>query len=202
VLEGENLASVAQRALRQEPELGQAVEDDPGRVQLRHPVEDHLGGLTQLHLRGMEDALVALAVERRLGGHQLEEGDPLEGPAVSADDEAELAFGLRQRHVEGGLAQTHALHEELQGEGGLARARLALEEVEAVPVEAAAEDVVQAPVAGGEARRVFAVGFLVACGTRHRLPLSPTRHATLGCCAPVSQPELPSAEAPTAAWVS
>jgi hypothetical protein len=58
---------VAKRALRKQAQLGQAVEDDPGRVELLDMLEDELCGLAQLHLGRVEHREFLLGVEGRLG---------------------------------------------------------------------------------------------------------------------------------------
>src|ERR1044071_6378855 len=48
VLEAEDLASISQRALREQPDLGQAVEDDAMRLPALDGLEDALGRLAEL----------------------------------------------------------------------------------------------------------------------------------------------------------
>ena len=84
LLQGQDLAPVAQRVAGQQPHLGEGVEDDPRRLDLLHDVEDALRGLVQLDLGGVEEGVVAL--QPLLAGRQLVEADAVEGPAVGAGD--------------------------------------------------------------------------------------------------------------------
>ncbi len=143
VLQRQDLAAVAQRVLRQEPHLGQAVEDDPRRVQRGHAVEHHLRGFGELHLRGVEHRQLPARVEGGLRRHELEHLDAVQRPAVPLGDEAQLPLRLRQGDVERGLAPAGALAEELEGQGGLAGAGPPLAQVKAVRVQPAAQDVVE-----------------------------------------------------------
>jgi hypothetical protein len=59
---------------------------------------------------------------------------------------AQLALGLRQGDVERRLALAGALAEELEGEGGLARAGPPLAQIQAFRIQPAAQDVVEPPV--------------------------------------------------------
>jgi hypothetical protein len=174
VLQGKNLPAVAERALRQEAQLGEAVEDHARRVERRDALEDQPRRLAELDLGGVEDGELALGVERRLGRDELEEVDAVERPAVPARHQAELLLGLGERDVERGLAPPGALEQELERERRLAGAGATLEEVEPVGVEAAAQDVVEPGVAGRDARRVAVVG------CRLRRPLG---HRVLPACA-------------------
>ncbi len=74
--------------------------------------------------------------------------DALERPAVRARHAVQLFLGLGERHVHAAFAAAAAFQQVLQRERGLARARVALDEVDAVRGEAAAEDVVEAGDAG------------------------------------------------------
>jgi hypothetical protein len=78
LLERQQLAAVAQGALRQEADLGEAVEDDAGWVEPPDLLEDGAGGLAELEVGGVEQALLLVGVEQPLGREQLEQLDPVE----------------------------------------------------------------------------------------------------------------------------
>jgi len=67
---------------------------------------------------------------------------------VGHRDRIQLVGGLGQGHIEAGLPSGGSLEEELQSGGGLAGAGIALDQVQAVSGETAAEDVVQPGNAG------------------------------------------------------
>src|SRR3546814_7281445 len=100
----------------------------------------------------MQERHLAVRAERFLGARQLEEIDAVERPAMALGHDAQLLGGLGQRDVEAALAPRDTLAEELERERGLACARHALDEVQPVWDEAAAEDIVQPDDAGPAAR--------------------------------------------------
>ncbi len=156
LLEGEDLAPVAQRVLREQAHLGERVEHHALRPQTVHLLEQQLAEVGELHLGGLEERVLRLAGERALDGGELDDGDAREVPAVRARHGVELGLGLGERDVEAALALAHALLQELQREGGLAYAGIAVDEVEAGARQAAAEDVVEPGDAGAAAGVCFA----------------------------------------------
>ena len=75
VLQRQDLPAVAQRALRQQADLGQAVEHDARRLDALDRLEDQPGGLAELEVGGIEQALLLLVVEQALRRHQFEDLD-------------------------------------------------------------------------------------------------------------------------------
>ncbi len=144
VLECQHLPAIAQRALRQQSHFRKAVEDHPCRVGFADAVEHLLGGFAELHFRRVQHGQLQLRIEAGFRADQFEHINAIQAPAVPLGHQLQLCLGFRQRHVEHALAPAHALEQELQRNGGLARARTALVEIHAVGVQAAAEDVVQA----------------------------------------------------------
>ena len=115
-------------------------------------VEQHLRHLVQLDFRRVEQR-VLLGRAVLLGGGELEDVDAVEGPAVRARDGAQLVLRLGERDEQDLLAALDAFEQELQRERGLAGAGVALDEVEPVGRQPAAEDVVQSRDARAEAGR-------------------------------------------------
>ena len=141
LLEGQDLAAVAQRITRQQPHLRQRIEHHAQRVHALDHLQHALGRLAQLDLGGVEQRVVALGglVARR----ELVQGDVVERPAVGGGHASELLGRLRQGDVEAALAVVQAVKEELQGSRRLAGAGIALHEVHPVARQAAAQDVVE-----------------------------------------------------------
>ena len=75
VLDRENLPPIAQRTLRQQPDLGEAVEHDPARLHALDGGEDLLGRFAELEVGGIEQALLLLGIEQALRRQQLEDFD-------------------------------------------------------------------------------------------------------------------------------
>ena len=142
LLQRENLAAKAQRALGEQAELGQRIEHHSGWMQALEFVEKHLGHFVQLDFRRMKER-VFRGGETLLGGGELKDVDPIQGPAVAGGDGAELIFGLGQRNEENAFALLDAFEQELECEGGFPGARLALDEVYAFARQPATEDVVE-----------------------------------------------------------
>ncbi len=143
LLQGEDLAPIPQRALRQEPHLGERIHYDAGWFRSLDLPEQHPHRLAELHLGRVEHRLSAFAGRLGLGRHQLEDVDPLERPAMRFRGGAKLVGGLGQGDVERLLARLASGKQELQAERRLARAGSAFDEMDAVPDEAAAKNVVE-----------------------------------------------------------
>jgi hypothetical protein len=75
VLQTQDLAAVAQGALGEQADLGQAVEHDPVRAHALEGLEDALRGLAEFEIRGIEQALLLVLVEEVLGRDELEQID-------------------------------------------------------------------------------------------------------------------------------
>ena len=85
VFEGKDLATIAQRALREQPHLGKRVEHNSARVHLQHSIQNVLCRLAEFHLGGMKQRQLLVGVEARFRWHQLENvvGAPPSGPVVA-----------------------------------------------------------------------------------------------------------------------
>ena len=142
MLQRQDLAPVPKRALREQAQLGQTIKHDARRIDPLDLIEDEFCRLAQFQFGGMENGEFAIRVERRLGGHELENVDPLERPAVTLRDKPQFSRGLGQGDVENPLAMENALKQKLQRDRGLAGARMTLVEIEPVAIKPAAEDVV------------------------------------------------------------
>jgi hypothetical protein len=149
-LERQHLAPVAQRVLRQQPHLGQAVEHHALRPQLLDGADHPAHGFTEFDLGRMQDGLFQLGAQA-FAAHQLEQFDALKAPAVRSRDGAQFSGRLRQRDVQALLLPAHAFQQKVQAQRGLSRTRIALDEVHMVAGKAAAQDVVQPGDAGASA---------------------------------------------------
>jgi hypothetical protein len=76
---------------------------------------------------------------------------------VRLRDRAQFDFSLGQGDVQHGLAARRALGQELQRQRGLARARIALDQVQPVPGQAPAKDIVESGNAGRDECRAGGV---------------------------------------------
>jgi hypothetical protein len=131
VLQREDLPAVAERGLRQQAQLRQAVEDEPRRPLLFDPLQDAPGGLPEFELGRVEQGLLLLGAEAGVG-RQLDHGDAVERPAVGRRRGPQLVCRLGESDIHPVLAQASALQQELQRERRLARAGSTLDQVEAV----------------------------------------------------------------------
>ena len=148
ILQGKNLPSIAQRVLRKQTHLGKRVEDDAFRIYLPHPVENAFGRLAELHLRRMEQRQLLIGIEARFRRHELKNVNAGQCPAVPGDDGAQFAFALRQGDVKAGLSLANPFQQKLERQGGLAGAWAPFDQIDAIGVEASAQDIVQPAAAG------------------------------------------------------
>src|SRR5579871_3951530 len=63
MLQREDLAAVAERTLRKQPDFGQAVDRQPLRLHLLECLEYALGRLTEFEIGGVEQALLLILVQ-------------------------------------------------------------------------------------------------------------------------------------------
>jgi hypothetical protein len=83
VLEGEHLTAVAQRTLRQQTDLGQAVDHHPLGLQPLDGVENAPDGFAELEVRRIEQALVVIGIQHAFRRDQLAYDDVVaDRPAV------------------------------------------------------------------------------------------------------------------------
>jgi len=143
VFQGQDLPAIAQRTLSQEPDFRQAVDHHAIRRQGLELFEDHPGGLTQLQVGGIEQALLLMFVQQALRRHQLENVDARQVPTMGAGAGPQLLLGFRQRDVEAAFTLGCSGQEEAQGRGGLARSRRAFDQEHPVAFETAREDVIE-----------------------------------------------------------
>ena len=108
MLQREDLAPIAQRALREQADLREAVEHDALRLDPLDRLEDALGRLAELEVGRIEQALLLLLVEQALRRHQLVDVIRRRGPAVRLGALAQLLLGLGQGDVEAALARLRA----------------------------------------------------------------------------------------------
>jgi hypothetical protein len=131
LLEAEDLPPVPERALGQEPQLGQRVDHHAPRLEPLDGVERLACRRVQLDFRRVVHREVVLAVDPELVGKQLEDLNAVERPAMRLGIGHQLAAGLGQRHVQARFAAACPVDQVLQSEGGLAGARVAVQKVEA-----------------------------------------------------------------------
>src|SRR5215204_1109994 len=151
VLEGQDLAPIAQRVLGQQAKFREAVEHDSGWLQVVDTGDDVPDRLTEFDLGRVQDRLLAIRIEAHLID-EFVDLDAVEQPSVRGRCGAELIRGLGERHIETALAVGGAVEKKLKGKGGLASARSPLQEVEPLRCETATQDLVQAWYAGRDPR--------------------------------------------------
>ena len=142
VLEREDLPAITQRGLRQQAQFRQAVEDEPRRPLLLDLLQDAAGSLSEFELGRMQQGLFLLGAEIGLG-HQLDNRDAVERPAMGRGRGPQLIRRLGQRDVHAVLPHAQALQQEPQRERRFAGARRALDQVEAIACQTACENVIE-----------------------------------------------------------
>ena len=89
VLERKHLATVAQRPLREQADLGEAVEDHPGGAYPLHLGQHHVHGLAEFEIGGVDEALLLLGIEAQLRRNKLVDLQAVQRPAMSAPPRTE-----------------------------------------------------------------------------------------------------------------
>ena len=145
LLQGQDLATIADRVPAQQADLGQAVEGDAGRLAPLHRLGDLAGRRGELDIAGVEDRVLALGGEVLVAGEDLQDLQVAQVPAVRGRAGPQLRLRLVQRDVEGRLPPPDPFQEELEGEGRLAGAGPALEQVDLAGQEPSVEDLIQSP---------------------------------------------------------
>jgi hypothetical protein len=159
LLERQELPPVAQRAGGQEAQLRQRIEHHPRRLDQVDIGQDLERGLAELDLRGMEHRVLLVRLQRVVRRQHLAHLDAMQIPAVGARDALELGRRFGQRDVQHRLAPRGALAQELHRHRGLSRAGRALQQIQPVGREAAAQHVVEAGHAHLQQRFVL-LGFI------------------------------------------
>ena len=133
MLQRQNLPPVAQRALRQQTDFREAVDDDALRLYPLDAVEDALYGLAELEIGRIQQALVLVGIEHALRRHQLENLDLRpDRPAMRPRAVAQLVLGFGEADIDAGFVRLGAGEQKLQRNRGLAGARAALEQVQPI----------------------------------------------------------------------
>jgi hypothetical protein len=146
MLDRQDLTPIAQRTLRQQPDLGETVEHHPARPRARDRFENLLGGLAEFEVRRIEQALLLFGIEQALRRQQFEHFNSIiQCPAMGGRTVAQLAFGFGQSDVEAFLPAPRAFEQKLQCHGGLAGARRAFHQEYMAARKSAGQDVVQSP---------------------------------------------------------
>jgi hypothetical protein len=100
----------------------------------------------------VEERVPPLLRSAALVGGELEDVHGVERPAVRRGDLGELRAALGERHVQPARPDRRPGEQELQRQGGLAAAGLAVEQVQVVGRQAAVEDLVEPGDPGAHAR--------------------------------------------------
>ncbi len=109
VLQGQDLTAVAQRALRQKADLGQAVDDDALRPVLFDRFENAFYGFAEFEIRRIQQALMLARVENAFGRHELADLDVIsDPPTMRCRAVTKFFLCFRQAHIEPALTSLGA----------------------------------------------------------------------------------------------
>ncbi|MNI57000.1 hypothetical protein D3C73_1120330 [compost metagenome] len=144
MLDRQDLPAVAQRALRQQANLGEAVEHHAGWPDAFDHFKNLFGGLAQFQVRGIQQRLLVLGRQQAFGGRQFEDMDiVVQLPAMGARTLAQFAFGFRQGDVQRAFAGFGAGQQKVQGDRGLAGTGFSLKQKHVAAGQSAIEDVIE-----------------------------------------------------------
>src|SRR5687767_7199405 len=96
----------------------------------------------------MEHRRVRVRTNERFDRGQFKQTDALERPPVRARNFKQLLFCFRERDVQSLFSAAYSLKKELQSQGGLPRARVALNQVEAIAGQSFSQDFIKSFDAG------------------------------------------------------
>jgi hypothetical protein len=128
LLQRQDLLPIAQRALREETDLRQRVEDDAVGLEPLDLGEEAFDRLPQLHFGGVEDRGLVF-FETVLTDELFVDVDVADVPPVRARHGSQFVARFRQRDVHRRLAVPHAFEEKLQPESRLADSRITLQQI-------------------------------------------------------------------------
>ena len=171
LLEREDLPAKPKWIACQQPHLGERVDDDANGALVLDRGENDFDGLLQLDLGRMKER-VGLVRAARLDFRELEDIHVVEGPQMRRGGVAQLGGGLRQRDVHATLTVRDAAQQELQPKRRLSGSWIAVDQIDVIAGEAAAQDGIQPGDAGA--------GFRMSAGLRagiRRLFRGVCRHA-------------------------
>ena len=138
VLEREDLAAVAQRALREQANFRQAVDHDPLRLQPFDRIEDAIDRLAKFEVGGIEQALMLVGIEHARRRRKLDDFDVLaDRPAMRSRAVAQLDLGFGEAEVDSDLTGIGPADKKLQGNGGFTGPGTSLQEMQTIAGEAA-----------------------------------------------------------------
>src|ERR1051326_8967688 len=147
LLQRQDLLAIAQRALREQPDLRQRVEHDAVGLEPFDLGEHGPDRLPKLDLGRIEDRRLFL-LEAVLADELLVNVNGADVPVMRPRHGAQLVARLGQRDVHRRLAVSHAFEQKLQAERGLADTRIALQKVNVIARKTAEENVIQTFNAG------------------------------------------------------
>ncbi len=139
LLEREDLPPIAKRIAGKQPQLREGVEYDPRRFDRVHFRQDRSRGVAQFHLGRVKDRIGLVGLEISFRRNDFTDLHACEVPAVRRSHRSQLVFGFGERDVEDRFPVPGAFAQELQRERGLAGARHALDEVQPVGDQPAAQ---------------------------------------------------------------
>jgi hypothetical protein len=142
----QQLPTVRPWLLRQQAQLGKAVNHHPLRVQGFNALGDLLYGLAELGFGWIQHRLLVLQL--RLSWHQFEDLDICKRPTVRLGGAGQFLRRLGKCDIEAPLAVVGSFEQETQAQGRFARPRCSLDQVQPVHGQPAAQDSIKFRNAG------------------------------------------------------
>jgi hypothetical protein len=105
-------------------------------------LEYQLRGFAKFQLRRVKQRQFSIWIESGLRRHQLEYRELIKRPSVLIGDCAKFAFAFRQRDVQTLFAFSGTIQKKLKRDRGFPSARFALNQIQSLGIEAAAENIV------------------------------------------------------------
>ncbi len=158
LLQRQHLPPVAKRVLREETQLGKAVEHEALRPDLLNPLHDQVHGGAELNLPWVKDCLLASVPQHLLDRGEFEDVNAIQRPSVGCDHSRQFLVRLRQCDVQRLFASPDPFQQELKAQGRLTRAGCSFQKIDSCRSEASTQYKIQTRCSGRESR-VLQSGF-------------------------------------------
>ena len=150
LLKSENLPAITQRIASQQTQLREGIKHYALRLKPFHFGQHRVGSVRQLDFSRIEDRVLGFGFEVSLIRTQLEYLDPIERPAVRSCDFEKFGLRFGESDIEALLAATGTFHQELHGDRGLSRTRVAFDQIKVISGHTSAKNIVKANHPGGK----------------------------------------------------
>lgn len=143
LLEREDLPPITDGGLREDLQFRYGIEGDAGGVDPLHFGAYPLNRFAQLNIRGVEDSIIRFLRQPLGDAIKFQQIQSIQVPAMGSGDIMQFFKRFRKRYIQTFLAAPGALEQKLKRQCRLPAPGIALDDVEAVGGQTAAQDLIQ-----------------------------------------------------------